>query len=232
MPSAGQVGVVVMARTPRAGRTKTRLRPVLADHEAAALSEAMLADRCAQVAALSAVVPAIAFAREPPGSAGDLDPFPPPSGFRLVAQPEGDLGACLLAAAAAFLDEGLPVVLVDADSPTLPSVFLEQAVESLREDGERAIDLVLGPAEDGGYYLIGLRRPAPELFRDMPWSTAQVAAETLERARRIGLRVRVLPAWWDLDRPADLERLRGALLDASWPARTAEWLRAHERPPT
>ena len=71
-----------------------------------------------------------------------------------------------------------------------------------------AVDVVVGPCEDGGYYLIGLRAPAPALFADMPWSTAAVTEETLARARRLGLRLRLLPSWFDVDRGEDLARLR------------------------
>jgi glycosyltransferase A (GT-A) superfamily protein (DUF2064 family) len=74
------------------------------------------------------------------------------------------------------------------------------------QDG--AVDVVVGPCEDGGYYLIGLRVPAPALFADMPWSTSRVTEETLARARRLGLHVALLPSWFDVDRGEDLARLR------------------------
>jgi len=84
---------------------------------------------------------------------------------------------------------------------------------------------VLGPAEDGGYYLIGLGRRAPELFADMPWSTDGVVPETLRRAERLGLDTHLLPQWWDVDTPEDFARLRSSVLDAWWPRQTALWLR-------
>lgn len=93
---------------------------------------------------------------------------------------------------------------MDSDSPTLPVAFLEQAFRALDDP---AVDVVLGPCDDGGYYLIGLRAPCPALFRGIVMSTSTVAAETLERARARGLRVACLPSWYDVDTPEDLERL-------------------------
>ncbi|MBW2255385.1 MAG: DUF2064 domain-containing protein, partial [Deltaproteobacteria bacterium] len=93
----------------------------------------------------------------------------------------------------------------------------------------RPCDLVIGACEDGGYYLLGLTAPHPELFEDMPWSTSEVVPRTLARAADLGLRVVALPSWWDVDTPADLDRLREALFRTSWPVHTAEWLRQYER---
>lgn len=219
-PSARPVGVVIMAKPPLAGRAKTRLCPPLGFEQAASLYAAMLADRAAQVERLEGVVPAIAFAAHD-GAPVPLDLVPP--GFRLVPQPAGDLGVGLQAAAAHFLDQATPVLLVDSDSPTLPQVLLEEAVERLRAGAE----LVVGPADDGGYHFIGLGRSAPSLFREIPWSTPRVLGATLERAAAAGLRVHQFAPWWDVDTGADLERLRHSLLGATWPARTAAWLRRH-----
>lgn len=220
------VAVVIMAKEPVAGRTKTRLCPPLAPDEAAGFYEAMLADRSAQVARLESVIPAVAFA-----SLGER-PAPMhlvPAGFVAVPQPEGDLGVGLEAAAAHFLAAGTPVVLVDSDSPTLPQIFLEEAVARVRDAGER--DLVIGPSEDGGYHLIGMARLERSLFRGVPWSTGGVMAATLERAVAAGLAVHQLPAWWDVDVAADLDRLRRSLFQAWWPARTAAWLRRYRGAP-
>jgi len=223
------VAVVVMAKTSLAGATKTRLIGALTPEEAAELYSAMFADRCAEIAALPGVIPAVAFAPRADGGAGG----PVPEGFRVVPQPPGDLGACLEAAADFFLRDGTAVLLVDSDSPTMPRSFLAEAVESLRgEPSAEAIDLVVGPAEDGGYCFIGLRARHAELFRDVPWSTDRVVPLTLERAREAGLRCRVLPTWWDVDTPQDLDRLRLGLLDAIWPRQTAQWLRAHRTDPS
>jgi rSAM/selenodomain-associated transferase 1 len=221
-----RAAVVVMAKVPIAGRTKTRLGEALSGEDAAGLYAAMLADRLVQVASLEDVVPAVAVAGH--DGTGPVPEVVPP-GFRVVPQPPGDLGVGLAAAAAHFLDEGLPVVLVDSDSPSLPIAYLREAVALVRGVDPRPCDLVLGACEDGGYYLLGLTAPHPELFADMPWSTSEVVPRTLERAGDLGLRVVELPGWWDVDTPADLDRLRATLFQTSWPARTAEWLRQYER---
>ncbi len=220
-PPETRVAVVIMAKTPLSGHVKTRLTPALTPDEAAALYAAMLADRCTQLRALRGVIPAIVFAD------GGGDRVAAAAGFARIEQPvEGGLGAGLAAAAAYFLSRDTPVVLVDSDSPDLPIAYLRRAVESLRAGTD---DVVIGPTADGGYYLLGLSRPAPELFRDIPWSTDGVVAATVERAKERGLRVCLLPSWWDVDTPADLEQLEARLLHASWPAHSAEWVRKRTR---
>jgi rSAM/selenodomain-associated transferase 1 len=212
-----RVGVVVMAKRALPGRVKTRLVGELSEGEAAELYAQMLADRCEQVAGLAGVEPAIAFA-------DGHDPADVPDGFTVIRQPPGDLGVGLRAAASHFLDDDRPVMMVDSDSVTLPLRYMEEAVRRLRAGH----DLVVGPAEDGGYYLLGLTRPAPELFRDIPWSTAEVVATTLQRAEALALDVHMLDSWWDVDTPDDFERLRASVLEGSWPSRTAAWMRERE----
>ena len=103
-----------------------------------------------------------------------------------------------------LFDSGYPrVIVLDSDSPTLPATYIERADRLLDSH-----DLVVGPSEDGGYYLVGLRQPRPELFRGIAWSTRHVTAQTLDRAAEFGLSVAILPAWYDVDTGADLERLR------------------------
>ena len=217
--STRAVAVVVMAKQPRPGASKTRLMPELSAEEAADVYAAMLRDRCAWVRAAHDIVPAIAFAdfRATGGLPENL-----PEGFEAVPQPEGDIGAGLAAAAEHFLARDMAVVLVDSDSPTLPLAHLEAAVELLR-GGEA--DCVVGPSDDGGYCLLGLARSAPSLFQAMPWSTDEVVPLTLGRAAAAGLVTHVLPTWWDVDTPDDLARLEQTLFSSWWPARTAEWVR-------
>jgi glycosyltransferase A (GT-A) superfamily protein (DUF2064 family) len=97
------------------------------------------------------------------------------------------------------------VLLTGSDLPTLPAEVFHQALALLHTP---EIDVVLGPSEDGGYYLIGLRTLYPAVFDDMIWSTPQVFADTVRRAERLGLRVALLPRWYDIDTPADLIHLR------------------------
>ncbi|MGB7542815.1 MAG: TIGR04282 family arsenosugar biosynthesis glycosyltransferase, partial [Burkholderiales bacterium] len=115
----------------------------------------------------------------------------------------GDLGERMQRALAAALARSERAILVGSDIPALSAQYLRDADRSLA-GGD---DVVLGPAEDGGYVLIGLRRCDPELFREIPWGGPTVLAETRWRIARLGLRSRELPALWDVDRPEDLERL-------------------------
>jgi glycosyltransferase A (GT-A) superfamily protein (DUF2064 family) len=107
-----------------------------------------------------------------------------------------------------------PAMAFHSDGPTVPAAYLEQAIARLQE-----ADVVLGPSEDGGYYLIGLKQARPELFRDIEWSTERVTAQTLARIHTLGLNGALLPSWYDVDRPADLDRLRVEL--ATLPAEVA-----------
>jgi rSAM/selenodomain-associated transferase 1 len=119
-----------------------------------------------------------------------------------------DLGQRLAAAFAQMLGRpGDRALVIGADSPDLPPALLQEGAVALARS-----DLVLGPAHDGGYYLVALARPAPELFTDMAWGTGVVHQATLERARALGLRVHALAPWWDVDEPADLAALVGRLL--------------------
>ncbi len=114
-------------------------------------------------------------------------------------------GRCLLHAAQSLFAAGHDAVcLVNADSPTLPTALLSQAAAALAADGDR---VVLGPAEDGGYYLLGMKAPHPHLFADVAWSTSEVAEQTRERARALGLPVVELDPWYDVDDVPALHRL-------------------------
>ncbi len=205
------VAVFIMAKAPRAGEVKTRLCPPLTGPEAAGLYHSFLQDKIEQVRTLRGATPAVAYA---PEAERPLFQALAPD-FRLVAQRGPDLGARLANGFAEFLGDGhAGAVAIDSDTPTLPTEHLEEAVARLRR---RDVDLVLGPSEDGGYYLIGLREPRPELFEGIRWSTPEVMPETLRRAEARGLRVALLPTWYDVDVPADLARLRAALAASQAP---------------
>jgi rSAM/selenodomain-associated transferase 1 len=177
----------------------------LSRESAAALYRCFLLDKIAQVRAVAGASPAIAYA--PATSRPLFEALAP--GFLLVEQQGGDLGARLHGCFQALLNAGFGgVVAVDGDTPTLPTAYLEEAVRQVAGPGP---DVVLGPSEDGGYYLIGLRATRPGLFAGMIWSTPTVLAETLARARAEGLRATCLAPWFDVDTPRDLERLRTAL---------------------
>jgi hypothetical protein len=198
-----------MAKAPRAGHVKTRLCPPLTPDEAAHLYRAFLRDKVEQVRGLRGVSRVVAYA--PAAARPCFEALAPD--FALVPQREGNLGARLVELFRQLLARGTEGVLViDSDTPTLPPEFLRRAVDAI---GDPRRDLVLGPSADGGYYLIGLRACRPELFEDMPWSTSEVLAETLARAGRLGLRVAMLPEWFDVDSGADLARLDASLADAN-----------------
>jgi rSAM/selenodomain-associated transferase 1 len=203
--SSKEVAVAIMAKAPRPGTVKTRLCPPLLATEAAALYRCFLLDKIAAVGGLVDARPVIAYT--PDDARAEFDALAP--GFSLVAQHGPDLGARLHATLAGLLAAGhAGAIAVDSDTPTLPSAFLQQAVNCLSQPGP---DVVVGPTEDGGYYLIGVRLAHRELFDGVPWSTAAVLEVTRRRAVAAGLRAVYLPSWFDVDTPDDLERLRTTL---------------------
>jgi rSAM/selenodomain-associated transferase 1 len=197
--------VVVFAKAPRAGAVKTRLCPPLSPAAAARLYRCFLLDTLDRVRAVGGITPVIAYA---PRRARAFFAAAQPR-MRLVPQTGSDLGARMAGTFERLFARGFTaVVMVGADSPTLPPDYLRAAVRTL---GAGTVDGVLGPSDDGGYYLIGLRAPCPELFAGVPWSTGRVLAETLERGRRAGWRLGSLPGWYDVDSVEDLRRLAAEL---------------------
>ena len=200
-----RIALCIMAKAPETGQVKTRLCPPLSPAEAAELCRCFLLDKIAQVRVVERAEPVVAYA--PEGAAPVFEALAP--GFTLVPQRGGELTARLVSVLDRLFADGCEaVILIDSDTPTLPTGLLERAVTLLASG---AHDLVLGPSEDGGYYLIGLRRPQPELFEGMPWSTPAVLEETLRRARALGLSALRLPPWYDVDTGADLARLTAEL---------------------
>ena len=196
-----RVALCIMAKAPEAGQVKTRLCPPLSHEEAAELYRCFLMDKIAQVQAVSAAEPVIAYA--PEGAAGIFEDLAP--GWRLLPQRGGDLTSRLVSVLEELFGTGFDAsIVIDSDTPTLPSALLELAVSHM---AAKAHELVLGPSEDGGYYLIGSRRIHRALFEDMPWSTPAVFGETVRRARALGLAVLALEPWYDVDTGADLARL-------------------------
>lgn len=200
--------VSIMAKAPRAGEVKTRLCPPLSTNEAAELYRCFLLDKIEQVRTLTKASPAIAYT--PDEGRTFFEEFAP--GFVLLPQRGADLGFRLANNFDQLLGMGYQGALaIDSDSPTLPTHFLEEALDLIATP---TIDLVLGPSDDGGYYLIGLRKLYGELFEKMAWSTADVMPETIGRAEAKGLKVATLPLWFDVDTAEDLERLKASLQNA------------------
>lgn len=202
------VAVAIFAKAPRPGEVKTRLCPPLTPREAAALARCFLRDKIAQVRGLAGTTPVIAYT---PASERDLFERLAP-GFVLREQRGRDLGERMRSVLGDLLGAGHPAAIaIGTDSPTLPAALVQRAVD-LTASGRA--DLVLGPSEDGGYYLIGVRNDYPALFADVPWSTGAVLDVTLRRAETANLRPALLPTWFDVDTSDDLPRLRAALAEA------------------
>ncbi len=203
----------VMAKAPQTGRSKTRLCPPLRPEHAAALSAAFLRDTTENVAIAAQSAPIASYvAYAPAGTEALLRGHIADGAVFLLADgsapaPEGvhGLGRCLLHAIQGMLARGHHAACVlSSDSPTLPTAFLVRASEVLLASGGRA---VLGPAKDGGYYLLGVKAPHAALFTDIAWSTETVAERTRARARNIGLELVELDAWYDVDDAATLDML-------------------------
>ena len=214
-----------MAKAPRPGEVKTRLCPPLTPDEAAGLYRCFLQDKVAQLRTLGGAHAVVAFT--PDDSRREFETLAP--GLPLIPQRGDDLGSRLLNTLDTLLRDGhSAAVAIDSDTPNLPTAFLAQAIEIVTDS---PTDVVLGPSDDGGYYLIGLRHPWPVLFERMPWSTADVLPETIRRAEAAGLRVACLPPWFDVDTPKDLQRLIVALGrdDDQAPSHTRRFLERHRQ---
>ena len=206
--------LLVVAKRPAPGRTKTRLTPPLSPEQAAALYECFLRDTLDLVRRLSGVAPAIAYL--PAEERAYFEALAPD--FELLLQEGDDLGERLDSALTRLLVAGYQhVAIMNSDGPTLPLACLTRAFEALAGGA----DVVLGPCDDGGYYLIGLKQPAPQLLREVRMSTPDVLADTLAIAAEEGLNVELLPTWYDVDDAESLERLKAELMGA--PAHVAPY---------
>lgn len=203
----------IMCKAPLPGRTKTRLAAVIGAGPAAALSACFLRDVAATIEGIPDSLARKGYGvYAPAGTEAELRRILPPS-FGLLLQVDAEFGNVLYGAARDLLAAGHDcVMLVNSDGPTLPlSVYLE-AINALRRPGDR---MVLGPAVDGGYYLIGLKAAHRPLFTDIPWGTEAVARLTIERATEIGLEIVRLPEWYDVDDGESLDWLRQELAGRS-----------------
>lgn len=198
--------LIVVAKRPAPGQTKTRLSPPLSPSQAAALYECFLRDTLDLVRQVPGVKRAIAYL--PVWERAYFYHLAPD--FDLLQQEGPDLGTRLDNALTHYLQRGYrKAVIMDSDSPNLPASCLISAYAMLEE-----ADAVIGPCDDGGYYLIGLRRPCPRLLREVRMSTSKVTADTLVIAAEENLRVGLLPAWYDVDDHLSLKRLYAELTAA------------------
>jgi uncharacterized protein len=215
----GLCALAVMTKAPQAGRVKTRLVPPLTPDEAAELNKCFLRD--------TAVAISSACLRRPAGDEGKTDRasaiavYTPvgaesaytdllPTKFSLLPQRGDKFGERLYFAVEDLFKCGFEsVCLIDSDSPTVPAENFAESVALLSASEDR---VVLGPSDDGGYYLIGVKKPHRHLFEQIDWSTDRVLKQTMQRAADIGLEVKLLPSGYDVDDDASLRRLSSELL--------------------
>jgi rSAM/selenodomain-associated transferase 1 len=188
------VVICIFAKPPVPGAVKTRLATALGPQRAAELARAFLEDTIAAVKALPWAQPILS------------SPEPTCSELPVLMQGEGDLGARIERVLRNALQLASLAIAIGADAPALPARLLEAARDALGR-----ADAVIGPADDGGFYLLGLRTCPERLLAGLPWSAPDTFARTTERLRERGLRVEVLERWFDVDRPEDLDRLRALI---------------------
>jgi hypothetical protein len=191
--------LIQFAKAPVPGQVKSRMHPVLSGEQSAALHRTLVRHTLGKLA-LAQLAPVELWISAPHPfftALADLAPS--------VMQAGDDLGERMWHAFETALPRARPVVLVGSDCPFFSARYLLQAFHLLLAPD---VDAVLGPAEDGGYVLLGLKRNHPQLFTDVDWGTGQVLEQTRDRLRQLGWRWRELPALADIDEPADLELVR------------------------
>ena len=202
---SGLAALAVMTKAPEAGRVKTRLTPPLSPEEAASLNICFLRDTAAAISRTSEHGCALGVAVYTPRGSEAAYSGILPDGFVLVPQRGDAFGERLTMATNDLLQLGFDsVCLINSDSPTVPDAAFAQAVEFL---SQRNDSVVLGPSDDGGYYLIGLKKTHHRLFQEIDWSTERVLEQTIAAAREITLPVHLLPTWYDVDDRVTLSRL-------------------------
>ncbi|MFM9846269.1 MAG: TIGR04282 family arsenosugar biosynthesis glycosyltransferase [Hyphomicrobiaceae bacterium] len=200
------VAVGIFCKTPATGFSKTRLSPPLRPEDCSAISACFIRDLAGTIHSLGGDATPYAV-YTPVGTEPALRALLPPS-FRLLPQRDGDFGTRLSHSVTELLRAGhAGAILVNADSPTLPVAILQAAVDALlRQDV-----VVLSPSFDGGYTLVGLSRPHPQVFSDIPWSTPHVHRLTMQRAAEINVPVINVPGWYDVDDRQTLQLLKTEL---------------------
>jgi rSAM/selenodomain-associated transferase 1 len=188
--------ICIFAKPPIPGQVKTRLAAAIGAEAAARLARTFLEDTIDSVRALPWAQPALA-------TTAPLEMDLP-----VILQGEGDLGTRIERVLRAALERTPVAMAIGADAPAVPSRLLESARAALRD-----ADVAIGPAEDGGFYLLALRQCPDGLLADVPWSHADTLRETLRRFHDLGLRATVLDPWFDVDRPGDLLRLRASIIE-------------------
>jgi len=211
MPAATTLCIFV--KPPLPGLVKTRLTPFLTAGEAAGLAAAFFADTFALARSCE-------WARVVVACEGDPSPLGLGTGAEVWPQGAGDLGDRMERALSLALEGGDSAIVIGTDSPGLPRRLLDAARLQLAGN-----DAVIGPSEDGGFYLLGLRKCPQGLLQGLPWSTATTRDRLLERLSSSGIAVAEVEPWFDVDVPADLKRLAGLIREESvFAPRTARYL--------
>ena len=217
LPEPGAQGLcalAVMTKAPQAGRVKTRLVPPLTPEQAAELNKCFLRDTAAAISSACSrsetATGACGIAVYTPVGAESAYNDILPADFSLLPQRGEKFGERLYFAVEDLFKCGFKsVCLIDSDSPTVLAQHFAEAVELLSTSQNR---VVLGPSDDGGYYLIGVKKPHRHLFEQIDWSTDRVLTQTIQRATEIGLEIKLLPTGYDVDDGATLRRLCNELL--------------------
>ena len=196
--------LIVFVKNPIPGAVKTRLQTRYAPEQVAALYTAFVRDVLARAESIDVDRRVIAF--DPPDAEFEVRALfggGVKAQWQYVPQVQDDLGARMREALVQQLDAGASaVVLIGTDIPSLPAHHITQAFDLLRTK-----DVVLGPSTDGGYYLVGVSRSTPEIFEDVEWSTPSVLSQTIDRVQRAGRTLGLVPPWFDVDTPEELDFL-------------------------
>lgn len=196
--------VIIMAREPKPNIVKTRFTPPLDPVDASRIYHGFLLDKIEQVEGINDSDRFVAYT---PETSRKFFESIAPQDITLIAQSGKDLGERLANISKMLFRNGYKrIVIIDSDSPNLPSSYIISGLKALKR-----FDLVVGPCEDGGYYLIGLSSETPQIFQDIPWSTSKVTEITMKKARVLGKKLHLLEEWYDIDTFKDLKRLKSEL---------------------
>ncbi len=218
--------VIVFAKDPQPGQVKTRLFGRFTPDEAAGLYRAFISDTLTKARTIHAGAHILCYT--PSTAEASLREVAGPD-WNLVPQSDADLGSRMSTALRQSLETGAHrVILIGTDIPSLPSAHLTSAFDALDHH-----DVVLGPSTDGGYYLVGVTDDHPSIFEDIEWSTHHVFAQTVERVQTAGLKLDLIPPWYDVDTPEEVDFLLAhakAAGDADWvPKQTMAFLKTLSR---
>jgi len=207
--------LIVFAKEPQKGRVKTRLRSCLSVTQCLNLYKAFLKDTIDLTKNIKCDLKILAYAsRKRPDYLKRIG-----RSFRFSRQKGSDLGQKMYNAFKLVEVYGdCKSVIIGSDSPSLPAIFIKNAFEKLDKN-----DLVLGPTLDGGYYLIGLKKPCIEIFKGIKWSSSQVLKDTVRNAKKLGKKISILRSWYDIDKPKDVAYLKKDLKKKN--KDTARWTR-------